>query len=200
MPTGYTADIEKDITFQQFAMNCARAFGPLVSMRDESNDVPIPEEFIGSPYHANELRIAQEKLKTLENLSDEEIKEQAKKDFSEKMLHYEQELNRQTSLKTKYENMLTKVKQWEPQTHDHIELKNFMIQQINSSIDFDCYRDLKNDGPIMPCEYTSEEWLDREKDEAKWHINCHTEELVKEIERINFNNKWLKELRKSLGV
>jgi len=45
MPTGYTLDLYdgKNITFKEFVMKCAGAFGALISMKDESLDAPIPE-------------------------------------------------------------------------------------------------------------------------------------------------------------
>ncbi len=62
MPTGYTADIAKGITFQQYAWSCARAFGALVMMRDEPSDAPIPEAFTPSDYHVKALAEARAKL------------------------------------------------------------------------------------------------------------------------------------------
>lgn len=55
MPTGYTWDIKDEITFEQFIMNCARAFGALVEMRDEPRDKKIPDELKPSDYHNKEL-------------------------------------------------------------------------------------------------------------------------------------------------
>lgn len=40
MPTGYTADIKDGITFRDFALRCARAFGATIMQRDE--DISIP--------------------------------------------------------------------------------------------------------------------------------------------------------------
>lgn len=47
MPTGYTADVQsgKVTDFAEYAMNCARAFGALVLMRDDPSDADIPERF-----------------------------------------------------------------------------------------------------------------------------------------------------------
>jgi hypothetical protein len=64
MPTGFTADICKgaEVSFEDFAMTCARAFGALYSMRDEPMDAPIPETFVASGYHADELEKAKARL------------------------------------------------------------------------------------------------------------------------------------------
>lgn len=64
MPTGYTAPIYegKQITFPEFAMQCARAFGALIDMRDDPMDSPIPDAFVPDTYHARELVKAREQL------------------------------------------------------------------------------------------------------------------------------------------
>jgi hypothetical protein len=56
MPTGYTAKLmEEGQSFPEFAMRCARNFGALIMMRDESLDVPIPEQFEPSDYYRKKL-------------------------------------------------------------------------------------------------------------------------------------------------
>lgn len=69
MPTGYTAAIADGISFTNYAMGCARAFGALIEMRDEPSDAPIPEEFKPSTYHLEELQKAQKKLHNLCKMS-----------------------------------------------------------------------------------------------------------------------------------
>ena len=67
MATGYTHSIKNDITFEQFALLCARAFGACIEMRDDPTDKPIPKKFKVDSYHAKELKEAKTKLKTLTN-------------------------------------------------------------------------------------------------------------------------------------
>lgn len=57
MPSGYTSDIYhgKDVTFKEFALKCARNFGALMHMRDESLDTPIRLKNLEDSYHKNEL-------------------------------------------------------------------------------------------------------------------------------------------------
>jgi len=57
MPTGYTYPVvEGKITeFSDFALSCARAFGALITMRDDPHDTPIPETFEPSDYNAKKL-------------------------------------------------------------------------------------------------------------------------------------------------
>ena len=44
--TGYTSKIAQDITFKDFVMSCARAFGALVTLRDK----PSRGERLGSKH------------------------------------------------------------------------------------------------------------------------------------------------------
>ena len=55
MPTGFTCDIKDGITFERFALNCARAFGALINMRDDSLDAEIPDEIKPSDHHVKAL-------------------------------------------------------------------------------------------------------------------------------------------------
>jgi hypothetical protein len=68
MPTGYTAAIKDGISFQQFAMACARAFGALVMMRDEPSSAPIPD-FQPSNFHVEHLELARAELARLQALT-----------------------------------------------------------------------------------------------------------------------------------
>ena len=60
MPTGYTADIKDGISFQTYALNCARAFGACVMLRDEPGD-----------YHLKAMEKARNALAKLESLTHE---------------------------------------------------------------------------------------------------------------------------------
>ena len=71
MPTGYTAEVQKGISFDKYALNCARAFGALVSMRDEPSDKEIPEKLEPSDYHFKAKATAENNLSTLNSLSNE---------------------------------------------------------------------------------------------------------------------------------
>jgi len=57
MASGYVHKMLDDKQdFRTFAMSCARAFGALITMRDEPADAPIPDEFKPDPYHMERNR------------------------------------------------------------------------------------------------------------------------------------------------
>ena len=122
MPTGYTAEItsEKGISFKDFVMNCARAFGACVTMRDDPNDKEIPI-FKVSDYHPEELRKAEKELTKFKKLTEKDWGKKAKQKFDSEIKDYEKRTKEYESSKDKYDKMLVNVKNWTPPTKDHTE-------------------------------------------------------------------------------
>src|SRR5688572_14375055 len=70
MPTGYTSTLmEKGQSFPEFTMLCARAFGALIEMRDESLDATIPEKFEPSDYYTDRIAALKAELDTLTSMN-----------------------------------------------------------------------------------------------------------------------------------
>jgi hypothetical protein len=70
--TGYVHHmVEKNQTFPQFAMSCARAFGALVEMRDEGMDAKIPDEIKPEPYHKKAAAEARKELVAFEAMTED---------------------------------------------------------------------------------------------------------------------------------
>lgn len=197
MPTGYTSIVadNENLTFSEFAMRCARNFGALIMMRDEPLDAPIPEKFEPSDYYKNEY----EKAKAAyENFianppSDEDLEKQYNEYVALETERFAAASADKDIKCRRYNAMLLKVLKWQPPTPEHEGLKEFMIDQLHDSIDFDCseYRPLISDKEEYIARNRNGEYLKEELDfyEKKWH---------NEIERTNSRNKWLKELRESL--
>jgi hypothetical protein len=198
MPTGYTADIEKGITFKQFALSCARAFGACVTMRDESQSTPIPDEFEPNDWNLKELHNAEKRLAYLEGLTELEADRLSEGDYTKLTTERKDYLKNNQNQIAKYRNMLVQVKAWQPPTPDHVELKNFMIQQIESSIKFDDMQSYYAENTIS--KLTGKQWLQQEIAKSQRDIEYHQEEYVKEVGRTAIRNKWLKDLRVSLEV
>ena len=197
MPTGYTSQIKDGISFQQFAMSCAKAFGACIMMRDDPADKPIPEKFEASTsYNSEGLRKAQNELKRINGLSVEEGKREEEVKFTKEVQRQEQAIEKDRELMNQYRDMLRKVKQWQPPTSDFIKFKEFMVSQIEDSIKHDGMEDYYIENPIK--KLTGEEWLAEKRKKALRDIDYHTKEYNAEIKRTNQRNKWIKDLRDSL--
>jgi hypothetical protein len=194
MPTGYTHAIKDGITFQQFAIGCARAFGACIDMREDPSDAPIPSEFLPSDYHLRSGKEAQERLTKLHAMKPEEWDAAALKEYldgAERDKVYQQE---RIDLRNKYQAMLAEVVKWEPPTSDHIGLQEFMAQQIRDSINFDC-GEWSNNAPRL----SGADWIKDQIENAEADIVRHADEYAEEIERTNERNQWIKALRESLS-
>ncbi len=197
MPTGYTSQIKDGISFQQFAMNCARAFGACIMMRDDPTDKPIPEKFEALTYNKEKLDEAQRELGRMNGLSIDDGEKEAGKEFTKETQEREQNVEKNRKLINQYKDMLRQVKQWQPPTLDHVEFKKFMVSQIEGSINFDGSEDYYIENPIK--KLTREEWLARKKKDILRDIAYHAKEYSNEIERTDQRNKWIKDLRDSFN-
>ena len=194
MPTGYTLDLYdgKDITFEEFVLRCARAFGALISMRDEPINVPIPERFEPSDYHLKELEKAKKRLKEIKKWNEEMAEQEAERAYQEALKKREEFVKKNNLIRKRYEDMLSKVREWKPPTPDHVDLKKFMIQQLEDSIEFDCFI------PEMPQRLSGEEYKEQQIKKALNDIDYHEKEYAEEVNRVYERNKWLLLLRESL--
>lgn len=193
MPTGYTAAITSDegISFEDFVMNCARAFGACITMRDDPSDKEIPV-FKPTDYHAKKLKEAKKELTEFKKLTKTDWEQKVKIEFSDAIKKYEIAVKENDMIKDKYNKMLEKVRKWQYPTFEHKGLKSFMINQITESIEWDCHE------PEYPVISNPEDWVNKKLKSILWNIKYHTEENEKEITRVNGRNKWVKELRESL--
>ena len=101
-----------------------------------------------------------------------------------------------TDLRQKYDDMLTKVRAWIPPTSEHDNLKNFMIKQIEESIEWDC--NIYFSPQDMPKKLTVKQWRASKIESCMNDIKYHSEQYAEEAERISGNNKWVRQLRESL--
>lgn len=197
MPTGYTAKLmESGQTFPEFVLLCARAFGALITMRDDAMNAPIPEEFKPTDYYENSLRDNRAALKRLENMTNEErirfgINEKEKAIASARSYLEKVALENSRLLK-----MAWKVQAWTPPSPDHTGLKSFMLQQIDTSMNHGSYwtESLNKAEAKAPFEFYSEA-----VESARSSIEYSLKEQEKELERVADRNRWVRQLRESLA-
>lgn len=194
MPTGYTADIAKGITFEQYALGCARAFGALVMMRDDPADAEIPERFEPSDYHVKAIVEETATLAELRGMAPDEAARGAAEDYQRELQEHRRRKQERLELKNKYNAMLAQVVKWKSPSSDHDQYKEFMISQIRESIDFDCNERYVSE----PVQLTGEEWLSKRIENSERMLEYHKRENAKEIERTESRNRWIAQLRESL--
>jgi hypothetical protein len=197
MPTGYTHELIKDpdMSAADFIMRCSRAMGALIMIRDDDSNAPIPERFEPSDYHDKELEGATKEHNRLLALTPDELIIEAREKIDAELTRNEEWLARERKQNETFGSMLIRITKWEPPSEDHKGLKEFILDQLKTSIDDTTYIEqsiaaLKAEKP--------EERIQKMLYDAEWNVNYHADEGRKERERTESRNKWLKQLRESL--
>ena len=196
MPTGYTSDVKDgNVTdFTTFALRCARAFGALVEMRDDALDAPIPETFPPSSYHTEALATARQKLARLRQLTRLQADNAAAKAYAEAMSAWNKAEVERDQTRRRYTAMLSHVRAWSPPSSEHLELKRFMVQQLEESIKFDC----GDHSEWKPTRRNGAAWLAGEIERAERDVAYHEEHMAEDATRATERTRWVQQLRESL--
>lgn len=192
MPTGYTSEIENGISFEKFTLNCARAFGALMSMREDPLDKEIPDSFEPSDYNLKELEEAKQSLAEFNGLTTKQKQEACDKMNKDSLVSWENSTKKYYELKSKYESMLAEVLKWNPPTKYHDGLKSFMADQIKQSIKFDCYFTEK------PKPISLGQFIESRTETLNRNIKYHSEAYEKEVKSCNERSEWVQKLKQSL--
>ena len=191
MPTGYTTDIYngKDVSFKDFALNCARAFGACVMQRDDPADEKpkiMPEE----SYHTKALK----KLGKFKKPSEIQFKAFIKKQLADN----KRIIKEKKTLEKAYSKMIEQAAKWTPPTIEHEELKDFMIKQLVESKEWDCGVDSYECELASLSAMTYNDYIEKTRKEYIFNFKYHEEHLIKEINLIKQRNKWIEDLYNSL--
>lgn len=198
MPTGYTAPVEdgKITDFTEFAMNCARAFGALVELRDDMA-APIPNTFKAHSYHADALARARAELKELNDTTEPEAETRAEAEYRSGMEAWEQAKQDREVKRHRLQSMLDRVNAWTPPTKDHQGLKTFMAEQLSETILLDCDHD---DERWIPKRLTAKQWREQRLKHVLDNIEYHKKNADAERKRAGDNTAWVRALRDSLNI
>lgn len=196
MPSGYTDGVATgDVSsFVLFASQCARAFGALASRRDEPLDFMLPEPSeADTSYRDEQIAEAKRRLADLDVMGDEEYADEVADSHQEDLRRHEERVAEQRQARARYEAMIVKVLAWVPPTPEHTALKAFMLEQLNTSIGWDCR---ETAGPLPPDPVTERA---RERASCERDIRYHEEAREKEIERHTEAQAWIEALKRSLA-
>jgi hypothetical protein len=135
MPTGYTAIIEDkpDVTFEEFCLRCARAFGATIHQRDtalENKPTPPPRDDVDRATWRlgtliGDLGIALAKTR-------QDWEREAKLAYLEALASHSKALSEESDTVAAYSRMTAEVEAWVPPSKDHESLKQFMLEQLST--------------------------------------------------------------------
>lgn len=201
MPTGYTAELcEKEVSFERFVMTCARAMGACVMMRDDPLSTPIPDAFEVDDYHTRQAEKMRAELATVEAMSDEQATAEGVREYEALLSSAVKHDEETATVAKRLWDMRSKVNAWKPPTSEHLGLKGFMQEQLESTI--------KHDGTVSP--YYRERaakaqcvvgpvWKKVRAEKLQKDIAYHEQKQREEDDRAASRNAWIRQLRESLN-
>ncbi len=197
MPTGYTHNVQDGslTEFRGFALQCARAFGACIELRDSPAETPIPDEFKPSDYHEKALVEAKATLARVLAMSDRDVARAADADYEADHESWVKRRERRRVERERYEAMLAHASAWTPPTAEHEGLKTFMVEQLTQSIEFDCS---SGSWDKMPTRKTEAAWRSDAIAQAERGVKMHAEEHAKEVARARGRTEWVRALRASV--
>jgi hypothetical protein len=195
MPTGYTDGVlsGKVTEFEVFAKQCLRAMGAAVHMRDDNFKTEYyPDK--PSSYHIDRVTEITKELAEMKTMSDDDIVRLRKLELKNDKKTYTKYIKDRKEGKKRLDDMLKKVNKYTPPTPDHQGIKTFMIEQLESTISYDCDADyyvgrvaeveqaMKDIDPVSIREYRINQL---EKD-----LKYHSKEYQSEVDRCNKRHEW----------
>lgn len=196
MPTGYTADVAtgKMIDFREYALQCARAFGACIILRDEPLSAQIPT-FEPSQFNLKEARRLEKELSEFLAMSEEKRREVWKSDYVHRLKERSRWLAEIESQRQRYECMLAKAKAFKSPSPDHDKYAKFLVSQLEDSIKFDCDVSFYEKSVELP---PFEDWESDYIKGMEKDIRRHKVAYREEVERTNSRNQWVEVLKKAL--
>ena len=196
MPSGYTYKIHdgEPVTFPEFVMSCARAFGALVVMRDDPADAPIPDKFTVAPWYAERVAKARDDLAKAREMTDDDAVRLAAEENESHADSIKRINGTAAAVRQRYDKMMAEVAAWQPPTEEHEDLKRFMTEQLQQSWEFDGVPYTGTEQPVLDAPTYRAQKIDQAVRELRYAEKSYDEE----VDRVAKRNAWVSELRRSL--
>jgi hypothetical protein len=203
MTTCYTAIIEdkEDLTFEEFALRCARGMSALIMMRDDPMDAEVPDHFPLDDYHSRNLENQAKKLLEIRAMTHEDIERRVETKVWYDKKQYDEALVKFEKHNAAYTRMLAKVEGWSPPSADHHGMKKFMIEQIKQSLPThpsEYYHIVFDDPKKALVGLDHEAWRRSEMDHVLESMEYHQSGHKNAIKHNEERNAWLNKLKASI--
>lgn len=196
MPTGYTAGVADGTitTFREYALQCARAFGACITLRDDPLSAEIPD-FKPSDYHEKALAEAEEELAAFVAMRELDLRQMHDREYEENVAAATKIADENELTLQRYKAMLAVAKAFQPPSPKHEEYAKFLVSQLEESIQWDC-----DTSPLkeMKTQVSFEEWVSKKLERLRWTVDYHCKHYREELERTAARNKWVAQLKEAI--
>lgn len=200
MPTGYTAGVmDGTITeFKDYAFQCARAFGALVTLRDEPMTPDIPTLKV-EDYYLAEVKRAEKEVEKISTMTSKQIEAEFLKHKAREIKYHTKGIKDQEKVRKRYSKMLEEAKKFVAPTDEHVKYRDFLISQLEESLNWDCGSNYHQEQLTrVKRKKSARAWHREALTEAKYQLKYARKSLKEEIERVKSRNDWISQLKKAV--
>lgn len=193
MATGYTHKVCEDgEPFNEFVWRCARAFGALVMQREEPMSA-APRRPETDTYYAQRLEENKADIERVRAMTDAECADASHGEHDRATMEVGRWRQGQEASNARVRAMIEQVTAWRPPTPEHDRLREFMLEQLNTSLSTWQHQDPPPvlSGPAWRAKRMS----DLQRDHARL-----TAEAGAEVERSKSRQAWFDALVKSVPL
>lgn len=205
MPTGYTAGIMdgslKD--FESYAKLCLRNFGATIHMRDE----PLSkqwEERTPSEYHQQRIKECEETIEAIKNMSDDELVKQEVAELKKNKKYHQEAIKEGSQQKARLESFLSRAKEWEAPSDEHVNFKNFLESQITETIKFEFssnYHEAQIEKIDKQLSHMHPDELRAQKiAQYSKNLSYHREQYAEDVTRCSRANEWVRQVLETFST
>jgi hypothetical protein len=201
MATGFTYYLTENdnVPLKHFAMKCARGFGPMIHMRDYDMDGPIPDDLgFDNSYHLEGIARAQDKITELTSMTKGEYIHQAQQKIQDSITEYEKGKKNSQIVSKRLIDMIQQVSTWVPPSPEHEGLKQFMLDQLTSTLDMEVDESWWTEQIEQAKNTDLTQRYEHELSVAKRDLQYHTEKAAEDDKHKEWAINWVRQLQASL--
>lgn len=193
IPTGYTERIYngEELTLQEFATICARGMGAFYHQRDDGK-VSLRRPVLDISFWQEKMNKVAAATKEWNEL-DDEAKRVKYNEYVEEYTQANIKSNaKRAELSARYNKLLAEVDSLEvPESLSNF--KRFMAEQLQSSLDFDCFN-------VNLDILSYSEWVDKTESDFSRDINYYLEEVGRAKKRHEETNAFIDDMIAYFGI
>jgi hypothetical protein len=194
MPTGYTAKLhDGEQSFKDFVAHCIEAF-----MGEGIRSAEAVEKDFNSRLKSTEERLNEikEELENFEKLTPSEVAAHQKQQHETDALAFKLYCQKKKEVKKRYEAMRDQVLRWQPPGPEHMKFKDWMIKQLEDSIEFDASS--KYDDEFAPKLLDPAEYREKKLESMRRYVKFYQDDYDKAVANLEARLKWIRALEESL--
>jgi hypothetical protein len=203
MASGFTSEILNGNvkTLNDFIVTCSKGFGATAHQQSEPLNTPL-RDAVADETNKKAAAKLKRQLKKFKLMTDEELHADEEKALNKSKQHFVDKIELMKEAKKKCAELLLEAQLWTPPTDEHKVVKDFMIKELKSVIDFDC--DIKPvntliediDGRLATIDV--KEIRNKQIESFEQQIDYHTQTYKMDVLHVEQSNNWLSELKQSL--